>query len=438
MSRSALLRILSAAILPVSLAAATAFAQSVDASRKIYHVPGTSDPAQVLRMRAQSEMDQQDFAAAADDWTKYLAQSPDDVAAHFQLAYAYTALKKSDEARTEYEKTAELDPKMSEAWLNLGLLLLDSHPAQAIDPLTHAITLLPDQPRPRLLLGWAYEHSGKLDKAAEEYREATRLDPKSFDAHLFLARTLLSARDAASAEAEFRQALVLRPDSAPTLLGLAQSLLAQKKSDEAVVTLAKYLDAAPQDNDTRLQYASLLLDSGKPDAALAQINHLPADSLLALKLRADSLSAKKDYEGAAAVLTKAVALAPKDESIYAHLGHLRLEQKDYAGAVGALAAAFQLNPQDNDVLRDLGAAHYLTGDYPGALTAIAVLAQREPPAAGLWFIRATCYDKLGQQQEALDAYSTFLTMNAGKENDQYFVASGRIRILEREIRERKK
>ncbi len=112
-----------------------------------------------------------------------------------------------------------------------------------------------------------------------------------------------------------------------------------------------------------------------------------------------------------------------------------LEQKNYPGAVHELAAAFRLNPQDNDVLRDLGAAHYLAGDYPGTLTATALLLQREPPTPGLWFTRATCFDKLGQLKDALAAYQTFLTLNAGKENDQYFVAAARARALQREIHE---
>ncbi len=434
MSPSFLLRI-SGAVLLVALASFQTSAQSAGVSRKTYRVPDTSDPSQLLRAKAQSEMDQKDFEAAAADWKLYLAQQPNDAASHFQLAYTDTELKKKDEARAEFEKAAALDPKMSEAWINLGLLLLDSQPKDAVAPLTRAVALLPDQPRPHLLLGWALERSGQLSQAADEYRQAAKLAPASFDAHLFLARTLLASKDAAAAESEFRAALALRAASAPALLGLAQSLLAQKKSDDAAQALGKYLDAAPQDAANRLQYASLLLAAGKADAALAQLNLLPADSVAALELRATALASRKDAAGAVAALARAASLAPGDESLRARFGHMLLEQKNYPGAVHELAAAFRLNPQDNDVLRDLGAAHYLAGDYPGTLTATALLLQREPPTPGLWFTRATCFDKLGQLKDALAAYQTFLTLNAGKENDQYFVAAARARALQREIHE---
>ncbi len=66
---------------------------------------------------AQRDIDKNDFTAAITPLQKFIAEKPDVAYAHFQLAYAYTALKQVPEARAEYEKAISLDPKMTEAYL---------------------------------------------------------------------------------------------------------------------------------------------------------------------------------------------------------------------------------------------------------------------------------------------------------------------------------
>ena len=127
---------------------------------RVYHI---HDPAgehlQDLLASAQSHLNQHDYASAAGEFQQYLAERPNDAAIHFQLGYAFTALKKSDDAVREYAKAAELNPKMAEAQLNLGLTLLETDPTAAVAPLRQATMLMPNQARPEFLLGWALELS---------------------------------------------------------------------------------------------------------------------------------------------------------------------------------------------------------------------------------------------------------------------------------------
>jgi tetratricopeptide (TPR) repeat protein len=55
-----------------------------------------------------------------------------------------------------------------------------------------------------------------------------------------------------------------------------------------------------------------------------------------------------------------------------------------------------------------------------------------------WYIRASCYDKLGQPAQALDAYQRFLQLNTDQNSDMYFAAASRARELAREVHEKKK
>ena len=108
------------------------------------------NPLNDLLDEAQAALDKNDYNAAIPPLQKFIAEKPDVAFAHFQLAYAYTALKQPDQARAEYQKCVALDPKMPEAQLNLGILLLDQNAAAAVAPLRKAVVLLPSQSRPRL------------------------------------------------------------------------------------------------------------------------------------------------------------------------------------------------------------------------------------------------------------------------------------------------
>ena len=120
----------------------------------------------------------------------------------------------------EYEKCVALDPKMAEAQLNLGILLLEKDATAAVAPLSRAVELLPSQSRPRYLLGLAQERSGDLKGAAESFEGATRLDPKDGESLLELGRIYIKSNRAGDAETKFRAALTLEPKSPEALQGI--------------------------------------------------------------------------------------------------------------------------------------------------------------------------------------------------------------------------
>src|SRR5262249_27350334 len=140
-----------------------------------------SNPLNDLLDEAHAAIDRNDFASAVAPLQKFLTERGDSAYAHFQLGYVYTALKQAKDARDEYEKAIALDPKMSEAQLNLGILLLDTEPAAAVRPLSKAVDLLPTESRPRFLLGAAQERSGDARSAARSFESALALDPRDVD-----------------------------------------------------------------------------------------------------------------------------------------------------------------------------------------------------------------------------------------------------------------
>jgi len=398
-----------------------------------------ANPLNDLLDEARRDIDKQDFEAAIVPLQKFLAEKDDFAYAHFQLGYAYTALQKSKEARGEYERAMLLDPKMPEAALNLGILLLNEEPAAAVAPLQRAVELLPTQSRPRALLGLAYEKSGDAKNAASAYEGALALDPKDAETSLHLAQLYLRQNRVADAEAKFRAILSSEPESQPALVGLAQSLEIEK-NPEAAEAYRNYLKAQPGDAAAREHLVHLLIANEKYDEALAEMEKTEkgrAPSVESLKLRADILIGGKKWDAAIAALKQAVALAPNDAQLRGGLGRTYMQQRDFADAEKELKSAIELDAKNLTYWKDLASATYLAGDYPTTLAILDRVAQSEPPTPGELFVRALCYDKLQQTKAALDAYEKFLQADQNQNSDQVWQAQQRIRVLKKMLEKKR-
>jgi Flp pilus assembly protein TadD len=406
-------------------------AQSTASSGSQVKSQKLSNPLNDLLDEAQHAIDTNNFEAALPPLNKFIAEQPEVAFAHFQLAYAYTALKRVDEARTEYERAMTLDPKMLEAPLNLGILLIEKDPAAAVAPLRRAVELLPSQIRLRLLLGTALERSGDLASATEAFEGALRLDPRDVEGLVQLGGLYLRLKRPADAEVTYRSAMEKQPGCAPASLGLAQSLDIQQKA-EAADGYRAYLSLQPADSAVRERLVHLLVEQQKYDLALEELekaeNGKPP-SLESLKLRADIQIAQKKLDAAIATLQQATTLAPSDPQLIAGLGRVYLQKRDFPAAEKALKSALRMDPKNIVYWKDLSSTHYLSGDCLATLSTLDVIARMEPPGAGAWFIRALCYDKLHQLRPALDAYDKFLALEQGKSSDQVWQAQQRSKVL---------
>lgn len=399
-----------------------------------------ANPLNDLLDEAQRDIDNKNFEAAIAPLQKVVADQPEFAYAHFQLAYVYTALKKTDEARTEYARAIAADPKMSEAYLNLGTLLLDKQDnAAAIAPLRKAVELLPAQSHPRYLLAVALDRSGDRAGAAESFQALLHLDPNDVTAIDYLGWAALRDGKAGEAETRFRRAVEVQPKEPEGRKGLAESLDAQKKP-EAAAAYRDYLEVRPDDSAVRARLVHLLVEQKENDAALADLDRMDAGkqpSLESLKLRADIQIAGKKWDDSIATLHQALALAPNDAQLHGGLGRIFLQKRDFAAAEKELRIALRLDGKNLAYWKDLSSTFFLGGNYPATLTTLDEIAKMEQPGAGVWFIRAICYDKLNQPKPALEAYQKFLALDQDKNPDQVWQAKERSKVLQRML-ERKR
>lgn len=405
-----------------------------------------TNPLNDLLDEAQRDIDAKHFDAAITPLQKVLAEEPNFAYGHFQLAYVYTALKKPKEAQTEYERTIALDPKMAEAYLNLGLLFLASNPpgedpefARAVPPLRKAVELMPGQKEPLRTLAIAQQRSGDEAGAEQSFRALLRLDPDNYDANMQVGFSLMRGNKPQAAEEYFRRAAKNDSNtSASAVKGLAESLEAQKKP-EAIATYREYLSLAPNDAAAHARLIHLLMDQGQNDAALAELERADAGkpTVQSLKLRADIQIAQKKWTDAIVTMHQAVALAPNDAQLRGGLGRTYLQTRDFLNAEKELKAAIQLDSKNAEYWKDLSSTYYLSKNYAATLSVLGQIDKFETPSAGSWFLRALCYDNLNQPKPALEAYQKFLELDQNKNADQVWQAQERSKVLRRMLEGKK-
>jgi len=398
--------------------------------------PSSADSLAPLLAQAQDALDRKDFVSAVPLLEKIAAAKPDDAMPHFELGFAYSGLNKNPEAIAEYRQAISLDPKLAPAHLNLGISLLDSDAAGAVESFRRAVDLLPGQPRPVYLLGEALERGGKRSEAIAQYRAAAALAPKD-DAILFaLARALLADGQNSAAESGFRQLLSAKPDSAPGQLGLAESLLSQHKTTEAVDVFGDYLQKTPGDSHARFERAVALEDLNRFDDSLHELDQLDkgaAATADSLKLRGSIYLQQKKWTEADASFQKALPLSADDAQLHLWAGQTKMELRDYTAAEKELRRSLELAPGNSDALRELVGVYYLSSQYEKTLSTLDLLAQRETLSPLSWFFRALSCDKLARKPEAAAAYQKFLELDRGERPDQEFQAQARLTLLLREL-----
>src|ERR1017187_9543772 len=162
------------------------------------------------------------FDAAIQAFTAAIAADPKDYFSHFNLALAYTYLRRDAEGVAEYRKTLELKPGLFEAELNAGMLLMrDKQPADALPLLEAAAEQKPSEFQPRFYLAQADLDTGAPVQVEENFGRAPEANPKSAESPLGLARSLARQDKLDDAAPHFRQAAELDPAHRNALLELA-------------------------------------------------------------------------------------------------------------------------------------------------------------------------------------------------------------------------
>lgn len=352
--------------------------------------------------------------SAADSFAKAAALKPDIFEIQFEWGMTLASLSRNEEAAAALRAATKLKPTVQksaglyDAWLALGRVLKEKHPAESVEAFQQASTLHPDDLSPILESGEAYAAAGKPEEAAAAFSRVLELQPSNAHAMDLLIQVLIHSGHADEAEARLRERLVANPEDGESNLQLGRLLLAGKKPEDA----AFYLEAAQKS--------------------------FPARKEISLWL-ATSYRAAKRWGDLSALLKSQIVADDRSPVMIVTYGDSLMHEFKYAEAQNAFLQAVSLDPKSVDAFSGLAFAANGTKQYPLVLKALDARAGLTPEIPTTLFLRAVAYDNLRMKDQAIDAYHRFLDAAAGGPlADQIWQAQQRLQALEGESGKKKK
>lgn len=130
-----------------------------------------------------------EFQKAIEAYSKCLEIDGDDALTLSYLAEAYERLERYDEALEYYEQSKAINPEIAEPWLGIGIIKeLQGFSTEAINYLTHAVEIQPENANYRLVLAEALYKVDQFLEAEAQLEIALQADPKYSEAIILLAR----------------------------------------------------------------------------------------------------------------------------------------------------------------------------------------------------------------------------------------------------------
>lgn len=268
----------------------------------------------------------------------YIQNHPNDSEAHLALGRFYRRARAYNEAYTEAETAARLDPSSPKPWFLMGQAAAAAGDApRAEAALRKALALQPGHWRAQSALGDVLVNLNREKEALPFLQHAVQLAPQQAQSQFALGRTLLSTATSASqieqARLHLERSAQLRPDVPRTFLLLGQSFMRQSKWQQALQAL-KTLERLPHDAEMetarayessnalsrlgdeaaatreRAQHRKMVAYRSDKDIMSKRILEKPTD--LALRLRLARLCANfDDFEYSIAAYQRLLTYAPQ-------------------------------------------------------------------------------------------------------------------------------
>jgi tetratricopeptide (TPR) repeat protein len=312
----------------------------------------------------------QQFDCAIEVFRSGLKHDPKSAQLHYLTGLALVAEKRPDEAQTELEQSARLDPEVL---------------------------------KPHIVLATVYEETGKRAEAEDQWRKALAIDPKSEDALEGLANDLMASQDYSGVVQLLHdaprtekltiplaralgllnyldesgnvllEAMKAQPDSLPLAEAMVVVLVKQTKYQEAINLLQYMVKKHPGSEDAEMQLFRLLVLTNHINLARPIGPKLlaarPHDAEV-LYLNGIVERSVGDFAQAKTYLEQAVALDPNFFNSRFNLGMVDVFLKDWQGAKENLEKAIALGAPQPEVHFELAKALRGMGDAPGAMQEI--------------------------------------------------------------------
>jgi choline-sulfatase len=180
------------------------------------------------------EIEDDRYKDAIPQLEQVLKQEPDMPLANLQLGRAWSNLGSFDKALPWLRKAVELTPESGRAHFELGMALAETDDwAEAASQLEAAVVHVPDSDEMYFDLAAAYEHLARIPDAIRTYQTTLQLNPNHYRANLMFGRLLGMHDDALGALPYLQKAVKLQPRSPDAHKFLANAYTELGQEDNA-------------------------------------------------------------------------------------------------------------------------------------------------------------------------------------------------------------
>ena len=333
-----------------------------------------------------------DYVEALAMMNNLLVLQPENIIALNIAGVCAQCLGKQGEAEETFCRAISLRPDHSDAYFNLGNLLMEEqHFAKAEEAFRHAISLRPDYVDAHYNLGRllhkqkhfvaaeeayrsalmfrpdyvdALNNLGNLLKeqelfvAAEEaYRRALFFRPDYADAYYNLGNLFKEQKHLAGSEEAYRHAISLRPDHAAAYYNLGNLLLEQELFAEAEEAYRRTISLRPDHVDAYFSLGCLLLEQehfAAAEESYHRVLTLQPDYVEALNSLGSLFRNQQHFAAAEDSYRRAIILRPDYADAHANLGNLLKEQNRFAESEESYRRAIILRSDHTDAHYNLG------------------------------------------------------------------------------------
>ena len=363
----------------------------------------------------------------------------------FAKARQYFEKQEWGKAQQAATKALEINPRLAEAEILLGLIATAQHQLQTAE--THferAVSLRPRDDLSQSYLANTYLQQRRLDKAQAAFAKTLQLNPKNQSARYNVGLIALMQQRPDEALVQFEKVHHANPSDVPTLIGMLESQLLLKRRSEAKQTTAKLSSMLKPQDPTLFQVATMLalhqeylsaiplMEQSRQafpnsydvnfNLALAYFHAEQfhrADEVLRPLLEQGKKAEVYDLLGvvqeklgnlaqAEELFRQAVALDPTSEDLHFDYANHILQFKSSQDAIKIFVSEVERFPQSWRMRLGLGSAYYLSGKYEETAQALLLAIQLKPDSKLAYFLLGRVYESVGTSQgsiqEALKAY----------------------------------
>jgi superkiller protein 3 len=304
-------------------------------------------------------------AEALEEFTAAEKGNPGDARVRNFRGVALSQLGRAEEAAVEYRDAIRLNPRMVDAYRNLGYLEWTRHQLEdARQALEGALKLSPSDEYANYYLGRVEMDSGIYSKALTHLEKCKGVWPNDPDFFLHMATGYLSLRRGSDARRALAYAQKLNLTDVQSVK-YGALLLAAHENAAGLEVFGRLRKQQSNAVWTLVNLALAQLLAGQPADALSTARSIctPQGPAAAWTIIGIAAAETQDHKQASEAFWRAAELAPGQEERWLDLTRELMEQQHYLDAVAAARQGLEQIPRSYALRLRLGAVYMKSGHY---------------------------------------------------------------------------